>query len=552
MEALPPCLTARFICFRIPSYRDKGVLVWYRTPFLCPEIQKKDCNSRSYRPAEQSVIYFWRLSHIMKKTKLSVLTKLNVRTIRDAAAVNAAKATALACHLSGKQGSALPGRAARAISPSILADLSARVREKTFAVCGTNGKTTVNNLLCRMLEAEGYRVVCNRAGANMLNGITGAFADAAGISGQLKADYAALEVDEASAQHVFAAVKPDYLILTNLFRDQLDRYGEIDITAELLLKAIRLVPDMKLVINADDPLSVYLAQESGNPFVCYGIGEKAAPTEAGIPDSREVREGRFCKKCGAPLHYEYYHYGQMGRWMCSACSFSRPEPVYEAYGISRQPGPALSGEKDDAASGGMSFRIKESGKEAGTVYMGESLDGLYSVYNLLAVRTALRECGHSCRSFNTVVRGYRPPFGRNEHFYIEGRDILLNLAKNPAGFNQNISAMLSDRAPKRLVIVINDNDQDGTDVSWLWDVEFEKAADESIRSVIVSGLRRLDMQLRLKYEEIRAESADTPEEAVERQIAAGKEKIYVLVNYTALFAVHRYLQRREQAGDSKI
>lgn len=493
----------------------------------------------------------------MRNTILPHSIPAAIRLLRDAAAVNTAKAAALLSRLAGNQGSALPGKAAGMVSPSVLADLSAQVRKQIFAVCGTNGKTTVNNLLCRMLEAEGSTVVCNRAGANMPNGITGAFAVAAGISGRLNADYAAIEVDEASAQHVFSAVKPDYLILTNLFRDQLDRYGEIDITMELLLKAIRMVPEMTLIVNADDPLSVYLAVKSGNPCICYGIGEETGKAVERDPAGRaddgdaagsEVREGRFCKMCGAPLHYDYYQYGQMGRWHCTSCSFSRPEPAYEAFGIHRE---AMHGGRKgaaDNAAGGMAFTIQEKGRTAGAVRMGRNLDGLYSVYNLLAVRAALRESGHDCEVFQDVLRKYRPPFGRNEHFSADGREILLNLAKNPAGFNQNIAAMLSDREPKRLVIVINDNDQDGTDVSWLWDVEFEKAADETIRSVIVSGIRALDMQLRLKYENIQAEIADTPGEAIERQIAAGNEKIYVLVNYTALYAVHSYLQKRERTG----
>ena len=465
------------------------------------------------------------------------------RRIRDAAAVDAAKAVAAASRLAGHQGTSITGKAALSLSSTVLADLAGQVKGKTFAVCGTNGKTTVNNLLCAMLEAEGKKVVCNRLGANMLPGVTGAFVDMAGHTGKLEADYACIEVDEASAQHVFGAIRPDYMILTNLFRDQLDRYGEIDITIELLKKAICMVPEMKLIINADDPLSVYLGMETGNPCVYYGIQEPVHKRETDTGENitgennkegpkkeltHEVREGQFCKTCGAALVYEYYQYGQMGKYRCSACDFIRPEPRYAANNISTE--------------NGVRFLVEGLSVES-------DLRGLYSVYNLLAVWSALREEKNQIlytNRFNEVLRTYHTQFGRNETFCIEGHRVILNLAKNPAGFNQNIESMLEDRDPKRLIIVINDNEQDGTDVSWLWDVDFDRILDDSVKAVSVSGIRALDMSLRLKYVGIPAELAETPEAAIENQLQKGQEKLYVLVNYTALFPIHRYLQRREK------
>lgn len=481
--------------------------------------------------------------------------------VRDGIAVDAAKAVASGSRLAGNQGTSLPGKTAMKLSPPVLADLAGQVRNTIFAVCGTNGKTTTNNILCAMLEFGGHKVVCNRLGANMLAGIAGAFVREAGIDGRLNADHACLEVDEASAHLVFRHVRPDYLILTNLFRDQLDRYGEIDITIELLKQAIQMVPDMTLIVNADDPFSVYLAEQSGNPAVYYGIPEPigSAPLQDTHDKDKEIRESGFCKVCGAPLAYDFYHFSQMGSYHCTACSFRRPAARYEA--------------SDIRLAGGVSFTVQGCRIES-------PLAGEYSVYNLLAVWAALRESGQilpggetaapasdgsrrdteaaagtdasrraaeaAASRFNVVLRQFHTQFGRNEHFIVKGREVILNLAKNPAGFNQNIEAMLEDPDPKRLVIVINDNDQDGTDVSWLWDVEFERVRDASIRSIVVSGIRRLDMGLRLKYEEIEAEIADTPEEAVENQLAAGEEKLYVLVNYTALFSLHRYLLKKQR------
>ena len=463
--------------------------------------------------------------------------RIGKSTLRDVLAIDTAKTVEAGTRLFGHQGTSLPGKAAMKIAPSVLSDLAGQVRKKIFAVCGTNGKTTVNNLLCAMLEAEGEKTVCNRLGANMPAGVTAAFIHASGTGGKTDADYACIEVDEASAQHVFPALRPDYMILTNLFRDQLDRYGEIDITIELLEKAVRMAPDMKLIVNADDPLSVYLAEMSGHPYVTFGIRDsdlllrQAAGNQGS--SSGEVREGRFCKKCGSELIYAKYHYSQMGIWHCPACSFRRPDPDYEAIEIRQDGGLAFSVQGQDMVC---EFRA--------------DLRGLYSVYNILAVWTALREGTDGLYKeelFNTVLRGYRPQFGRSEIFHIGGREVLLNLAKNPAGFNQNIAAMLEDRQPKHLIIAINDNDQDGTDVSWLWDVDFDRVGDESVLSVTVSGIRALDMCLRLKYVGIRADIAETPEKAVEEELKSGNpEKIYVLVNYTALFEAHQYLKNLEK------
>ena len=173
------------------------------------------------------------------------------------------------------------------------------------------------------------------------------------------------------------------------------------------------------------------------------------------------------------------------------------------------------------------------------------MTGFYNVYNILAVFSVLRQMNLPTDKFNEVLRSFRPQFGRGEVFHVGangGQRVLLNLAKNPAGFGQNISAMLQDRSPKDLIIVINDNAQDGRDVSWLWDVDFDRLADETIRSITVSGLRAPDMQLRLKYVEIESDRAPDVESAIDRLLAAGCENLYVLVNYTALYEAHKYLE----------
>ena len=245
--------------------------------------------------------------------------------IRTTVAVMAAKITGHVCKLMGRQGVTWAGKIALKICPDILEELSSQVRDKIFVVCGTNGKTTTNNMLCAGLEAEGKKVICNHTGSNMLNGVVAAFVLGAKPSGKLDADYACIEVDEASTRHVFTRIKPDYMVMTNLFRDQLDRYGEIDITMNILEEMMRKVPDMKVIVNGDDALSAYLAMDCGNPYVTYGISKPVIRSK-----TNEIREGRFCKCCGERLVYSFYHYSQLGDYRCPKCGFKRPEINFDA------------------------------------------------------------------------------------------------------------------------------------------------------------------------------------------------------------------------------
>ena len=239
--------------------------------------------------------------------------------IRRLLAVWSARLIKTACQLTGKQGVTLAGKIALSIYPPILKELAGEVKKEIFVVCGTNGKTTTNNLLASVLEEDGYKVVCNRTGSNMLNGVASAFVLSAGLSGHLKADYACIEIDEASTVRVFPHFCPDYMVLTNLFRDQLDRYGEIDITMDLLSRAMKMAPDMKVLVNGDDSLSTYLALENENPHFTFGIGQQVFRKE----DTREIREGRFCKRCGEKMEYNFYHYSQLGDYYCPRCGFKR-------------------------------------------------------------------------------------------------------------------------------------------------------------------------------------------------------------------------------------
>lgn len=231
--------------------------------------------------------------------------------IRNIIAIAACKTLIKIGKLMGKKGSSAPGSVAMKIAPNILSDLANQVKGDIIMVCGTNGKTTTNNLLCSLLESKGKNVVCNNVGANMLQGVACSFIAKAKLSGRLCADYASIECDEASLRHVVKHITPTKIVVTNLFRDQLDRYGEIEMTLGLLNEAILKVPDAQLILNADDPLSMQLGECRNCLY--YGIDENCNESV------NEMKEGRYCMKCGSELVYNYYHYSQLGDYKCTNC-----------------------------------------------------------------------------------------------------------------------------------------------------------------------------------------------------------------------------------------
>ena len=257
----------------------------------------------------------------------------------------------------------------------------------------------------------------------------------------------------------------------------------------LLSRAMKMAPNMKLLVNADDSLSTYLAMDNKNPYTTYGISEQVFKDQ----NSKEIREGRFCKRCGHKMEYKFYHYSQLGDYYCPKCGFKRPKPEFDASHIDM--------------SDGLAFDVKAS-------HIKANYRGFYNIYNILAVFGAASMAGIPTKNFNIVLGDYTPQFGRNEQFFINGTKVMLNLAKNPAGFNQNIGAVMTDTSPKDIIILINDNSQDGTDVSWLWDVDFDRLKDANASSITVTGIRGADMRLRLKYVDI----ASDLENDIEKQI----------------------------------
>ncbi|MCP1103390.1 UDP-N-acetylmuramyl tripeptide synthase [Aequitasia blattaphilus] len=448
--------------------------------------------------------------------------------LRSKLAIRAAKITSyLIKKLNKGNGVTFPGKVALRIDPNILSVLSSMVKKQRIVTMGTNGKTTTNSIIYHALKEEGYNVIINRTGANMLNGIISAFVLATDKQGRINADYACIEVDEMASVAVLPQVNPDVAILTNISRDQLDRFGEVDITFNKLKQAYNSVPKCKLTINGDDILSYSLAKECQNPFITYGISEEIFDNIS----KSEIRESTFCRVCESKIEYRFFHYGQLGIYKCPKCGFERPVPDYEAKSICYH-NQVYSFEMD-----GMT--IESTARTP------------YNIYNTLSAYALLKNAKIPIPHFKEMAESFDYGNDREVFFDINGTRTQLHLAKNPVGFQQKVSLVLKDDAPKDIIIQINDSYQDGRDISWLWDVDFQYLAKAKANSITLLGTRKYDMALRLKYEDVSFEVKEDMEEVVKERLSQGVKNLYVIVNYTGLYSTNKILNDLKDTGGAR-
>lgn len=441
--------------------------------------------------------------------------------LRNLLAILACKSIIRLGKLMGTKGTSAPGKIAMKISPGLLKHLSQQVKKEIIIVCGTNGKTTTNNLIYSLFTDRGYKVCCNNVGANMLSGVACSFISMATPGGKLDADYAAIECDEAYLKYVVEHIKPHKIVITNLFRDQMDRYGEVEDTAKLLEEGINKVPDALLVLNADDPFVRNLGL--GRNAIYYGVSEDTCLSKD------EPHENQFCLKCGADLNYDYYHYNHLGFYSCPKCDFKRPNPNYSATRVD--------------VSNGLNFVMSYKGIQK---KFNVNYKGFYNVYNILASYAVFEDNGGTSEDAEATFNAYKPQIGRMETFKIRGREIVLNLAKNPAGFNQAISTVCADNREKDILVAVNSAPSDGTDISWLWDVGFEAMKDAGVKNIYVSGTRRDDLALRLKYAGFdNVNIIDINADTIKDVITNSSGVCYMLVNYTVLFGTQTILKGME-------
>lgn len=449
--------------------------------------------------------------------------------MRRILAIVIAKIIIALAKLMGHGGSNIGGELALRICPDILAWFGSQVKDKIIFVTGTNGKTSTNNMIYSIIRESGHSCVCNRLGANLDSGLISAFINSCNLIGHIDAKYASLEVDEASLVKVMAHIKPHIIVFTNIFRDQLDRYSELDVLLNKVKSCLETSQDTVMIINADDPSLVSLAESLPHDKYYYGI-----ETAVDMGSQDLAKDSVFCKQCGYRLDYEHYFYGQLGHYSCRKCHFNRTIPDFKAY-----------------IQDSMSKReLTVIGTDNFKVVRDFNVNDTYSIYNTLAAICCTALLGTTAQ---TVIRGlesYKPQVGRLERFNI-GKPITLNLAKNPIGFNESMKIISQDRNFKVIAIGVNDLPQDGRDVSWLWDTNFEilLEVDDTIINYTVFGRRRYDIALRLKYAGIDKNKliiAENIEDAIDNVVKTKSDAGYILSNYSLLFETQKILKERNE------
>ncbi|MBS0350959.1 MAG: Mur ligase family protein [Proteobacteria bacterium] len=401
-------------------------------------------------------------------------------------------------------GSTWPGHIALRINPFFIKNLITKNKLKIIIITGTNGKTTTASMLTHILTENGYKVFLNNSGANLLNGIASSIIITANLQGKLKSDYAIFEIDENALSAALLQMTPDFLVLLDLFRDQLDRYGEIWTIANRWENAIKKLPPQTCIIsNADDPKIAFIGVNSNKKTRYYGLLEQEQDQEHHSKCPQYASDSLYCPQCGKKLNYHIHYYSHLGDYYCGSCEFKRP-----------------------------SLNVHH------TEY---PLVGMYNKYNALAATLTALEIGLNEPMIHKANQSFTPVFGRQEILEVSGKHVQLFLAKNPTSFNEAYQTIVTLGA-KFLCISLNDRTPDGTDVSWIWDFDLPNLGNFS--HIFLTGDRVYDLGLRLKYEDSQHFTLYTnPKEAIHEALSMlpNNETLFVLPTYSAMLDIREII-----------
>lgn len=407
-------------------------------------------------------------------------------------------------------GATWPGELALRFRPSILKAFASQ-NVNIILVAGTNGKTTTAKMIDTILRYAGMRVRRNESGANLDNGIVSAFIHDSDWFGNLRSRYSIFEVDEATLPKILQYISPHIIILLNIFRDQLDRYGEVDAIAEKWMNAlINMNSRSMCIINGDDPQLAFIGKRLVHHDVrFFGIDNP----ELFLPSVEHAMDASYCPECGNKLTFGGAYFSHLGKWACGRCGFIHPE---------------LSLTAKDVVS---------------------PLEGTYNIYNTLAASLTGLALGIPKESIAKALSSFRPAFGRMEEIVFHRRRVTILLSKNPTGLNESLRTVLRSSKKGPIVLLLNDRIADGRDVSWIWDADMEIISDSDV-PVIVSGDRRYDMAVRLKYAGVsssRLHICDSIDEAMKHAVSRtnADDHIWALPTYTAMLDLRGYLLGRK-------
>jgi UDP-N-acetylmuramyl tripeptide synthase len=424
-------------------------------------------------------------------------------------------------------GTSLPGRVLMRLEPGAIEELAARLPRGSVVISATNGKTTTAAMTASVLERARVRLVHNRAGANMAGGVASTLLSAS-RGGEIDGELGLFELDEFWLDRVAPALAPRAVLLCNLFRDQLDRYGELDTIADRWAAAVRTLPETtRLVLNADDPLVADLGRDAPN-VTYFGVED---PSVA-MPEMQHASDSKHCRRCGAAYAYEAVYLGHLGRYRCPSCGRQRPSPSVAAEQIT------LNGTRDAR------FALRTPGA---TAYIQLPLPGLYNVYNAIGAAALCLGLDAPLNAVTAGLGAVTAAFGRAERVRIGDAELAILLIKNPAGANEILRTLALEQSPLDLLAVLNDRTADGKDVSWVWDADFEIVGSQ-VRRVTCAGTRAAELALRLKYAGIpvdRLHVVPALSAALDDALAATSSgELFVLPTYTALLELRDELAAR--------
>ena len=457
-------------------------------------------------------------------------------SLRGQAAVLAGKVAASTIRALGRgAATTMPGQVALRLDTNLLADLAAQLRYGVILIAGTNGKTTTTKMLAQLLEQQGYSLITNASGANLVSGLTAILLQSTDWQGQVHADFGLFEVDEATLPHVLRAVQPRALVLLNLFRDQLDRYGELNAIATKWRAALERLPAATtVVVNGDDPTLAAISEGIAARRVAFGLDDPNPLFHlAAVPHAADAT---VCRACGRDLAYATLYSAHLGDWRCDGCGRRRPELDVVGREIALEGVDALR------------VTVERRGDRPASLPLRVAVPGLYNVYNTVAAVAATSTFGVPDAAIERAMADFRSAFGRIERVSFRGRTIVMALVKNPVGFNETLRMLTvgSGGLGVPTLIAINDLTADGRDVSWLWDVDFELLATGD-GPLYTTGIRGTDMANRLKYAGVPAARLHPLEDDLARGLQAFVEQVpegqvgYVLPTYTAMLGLRRTL-----------
>ena len=438
-------------------------------------------------------------------------------SIKSIVSIIASKITIFLTKTILKGGTTFPGKVALKIDKNILEKVSKDY--KVILVTGTNGKTTTTSMIYNIVKESGKNVITNNTGANLFPGIVTTFIDNYKFFSSNKDSYAVIEVDEANLKYITEFISPEIITVTNLFRDQLDRYGEVYTTLSKILEGVNLSPNTTLVLNGDESLLGNL--DLPNKTVFYGFNAK-------INENKNIEinaDAKFCKFCKSPYEYNHITYNHLGDFYCTGCGFKRAELKYAV------------------------DEVLELTPDSSTVKLNDlevtvSQSGVYNIYNALCAYAITKELNIDDKSIKNSLQNQDSSFGRQEAINIDGKDVKIILVKNPAGYNQALDTLCLNKHKFSAAFLLNDNYADGTDVSWIWDVDFEKLHDLDIDNIFISGIRCYDMAVRLKIAGLNKDKFIIEENfdlLTEKTKNSSTEKVYILATYTAMINYRKHL-----------